>query len=206
MVEGIEVVDAAAAWRAAERVGLPCVVKLLSREVAHKSDVGGVLLNLHDRAQVTEAYDRVASIGGELGIADARVMVQPMMVGDEHDIELIIGAHRDVSFGPVVTVGFGGVLVDVLDDSVSLLPPFGRAEASRALSRLRGARLFAEFRGRPSRDLEALVDLLVRFSAAVTDLGEEVDEMELNPVVVRRSGQGAVGLDALVTLATREGE
>jgi acyl-CoA synthetase (NDP forming) len=135
-----------------------------------------------------------------LGATGAGVLVQPMLTGDGHDLELIVGAHRDLSFGPVVTVGLGGVLVDVLRDSVSLVPPFGDAEVRRALGRLRAAPLLGEFRGRPARDVDALVDLLVAFGAAALDLADDVEEMELNPVMLRAAGAGAVGLDALVRL------
>jgi acyl-CoA synthetase (NDP forming) len=201
VVDGREVADAEQAWSTAQELGLPCVLKLLSSDVAHKSDVGGVLLGLDDHDAVVAGYAQIADLGRSLGLADARVMVQPMLSGDGHDLELIVGAHRDLSFGPVVTVGLGGVLVDVLQDSVSLLPPFAPEEARRALGRLRGAPLLAECRGRAARDSEALVDLLVRFGEAVADLGDAMEEMELNPVMVRAAGDGVVGLDALVRLA-----
>lgn len=203
VVQGAEVASADAAWAAAQEVGLPCVAKLLSAHVAHKSDVGGVLLGLADEEAVRAGYDRLAALGRELGVADARVMVQPMLTKDPDDLELIVGAHRDLSFGPVVTVGLGGVLVDVLDDSVSLLPPFGRQEALHALRRLRGGRLLGDFRGRAARDVDALADLMVRFSQAVVGLGDEVEEMELNPVLLHETGRGVIGLDALIRLAAR---
>ncbi|HET8716708.1 MAG TPA: acetate--CoA ligase family protein [Nocardioidaceae bacterium] len=200
VVEGEQVRDAAAAWAAAQRLGLPCAMKLLSDQVAHKSDVGGVRLGLADRESLDAAFADLDELGRSLGATGAGVLVQPMLTGDGHDLELIVGAHRDLSFGPVVTVGLGGVLVDVLRDSVSLVPPFGDAEVRRALGRLRAAPLLGEFRGRPARDVDALVDLLVAFGAAALDLADDVEEMELNPVMVRAAGAGAVGLDALVRL------
>ena len=200
VVQGNEVADADAAWAAAEKVGLPCVAKLLSAEVAHKSDVGGVVLGLASEAEVRDAFSRIAAVGAQLGVSDARVMVQPMLAIAPGDIEVIVGAHRDLSFGSVVTVGLGGVLVDVLDDSVTLLPPFDREEALHALGQLRGARLLGDFRGRAARDVDALADLMVRFSRAVVDLADDVEEMELNPVLVREVGHGVVGLDALVRM------
>ncbi|MGN6574441.1 MAG: acetate--CoA ligase family protein [Nocardioides sp.] len=200
VVEGMCVSDEDAAWAAARQVGLPCVAKLLTAHVAHKSDVGGVLLGLSTEVEIRDAYHRLQRLGEELGVPDGRVMVQPMLVTGPGDVELIIGAHRDPSFGPVVTIGLGGVLVELLEDSVTLLPPFGRDEALRALSRLRGARLLGDFRGRGARDVDALLDLLVGFSRAAVDLRDDVIEMELNPVVVHAAGEGVLALDALVRL------
>jgi acyl-CoA synthetase (NDP forming) len=200
VVEGEQVGDAAAAWAAADRLGLPCAMKLLSDQVAHKSDVGGVRLGLADHESVSAAFADIDALGRSLGATGAGVLVQPMLTGDGHDLELVVGAHRDLSFGPVVTVGLGGVLVDVLRDSVSLVPPFDEAEVRRALGRLRAAPLLGEFRGRAARDVDALVDLLLAFGAAVLDLADDVEEMELNPVLVRAAGAGAVGVDALVRL------
>lgn len=201
VVQGMAVSDEDSAWAAARQVGLPCVAKLLSAHVAHKSDVGGVLLGLSTQAEVRDAFTRLWALGEQLAIPDGRVMVQPMLDTGPGDVELIVGAHRDLSFGPVVTIGLGGVLVEVLEDSVTLLPPFGREEARRALSRLRGASLLGDFRGRGERDVDAVLDLLVGFSRAAVDLRDDVVEMELNPVVVHAAGQGVLALDALVRLA-----
>ena len=200
VAEGVQVDSAENAWDTAQEGGLPCVIKLLSSGIAHKSDAGGVLLNLSDRESIMAAFEKISAVGDELQLDDSRVMVQPMVIGDGDAVELIVGAHRDISFGQVVTVGFGGVLVDVLDDSVSLLPPFGREEACRGLGRLRGSRLLGAFRGRSARDVEALITLLVNFGSAVVDLQDEVEEMELNPVIVRATGEGVIGVDALVNL------
>lgn len=200
VVSGVAVTDEDAAWEAAQRLGLPCVAKLLTAQVAHKSDVGGVLLGLATEKDVRDAFTRLQRLGAELSVSDARVMVQPMLATAPGDVELIVGAHRDLTFGPVVTVGLGGVLVEILEDSVTLLPPFDHETARRALSRLRGARLLGDFRGRGARDVEALLDLLVGFSRAAVDLGDDVLEMELNPVVVHAAGKGVMALDALVRL------
>lgn len=194
----------AEAWSAAQRLGLPVVVKLVSAQVAHKSELGGVAVGLVGESEVQLAWTAMTRRVAELGLPDGRVMVQAMVRGSIEEsapLELVVGAHRDPSFGLVVTVGLGGVLAEVLEDTVSLVPPVDADTAREALLRLRGARLLRGFRGSQARDVYAAARLVAAFSEAVEALGTEVDEVELNPVLIGAAGSGvAVAVDALVVL------
>ena len=108
------------------------------------------------------------------------------------------GCRSDEVFGPVVTVGIGGVLIEVLGDVAFRVPPFDRGEARRMIAELRGAALFDGVRGRPPADTTALVDVIMRVQRLAFDLCDEVAELDINPLVLRRRGAGAVALDALL--------
>jgi hypothetical protein len=165
---------AAEAVAAAARVGFPVVLKTAVPGIAHKSERGGVVLDLRDAAAVREAYGPMAAALGP------RVMLARMLPAGP---ELALGAVRDPQFGPVIVLGAGGTLVELLDDSVAALPPFGPATARRLLDRLRLRRLLDGFRGGPATDLAALADLVARFSVLVHELASVVREIDVNPVI-----------------------
>ncbi|WP_344077061.1 acetate--CoA ligase family protein [Luedemannella helvata] len=155
--------------------------------VAHKTEVDGVRLNL-SVAGVRACWAELAALG------DGTVIVAEQVTGSH---ELIIGAVRDPQFGPVVTIGFGGELTELLDDAVALLAPVEEGELERAISTLRTAPLFYGYRGHPAVDLVAIRAILDRLSA-VLDEDPAVVEIDCNPVVVR-NGKPCV-LDALVVV------
>ena len=196
MVESIAIegIDAAAmlepATAAAERLGWPVAIKLDAPGLAHKSDVGGVELGITGRKALAAALRRLMAAGREHG-ADG-VLVQPMA---KAGLELIAGARRDPQFGPLVLVGIGGALAEVLDDVSIRLAPITRDDAREMLADLRGARLLDGQRGRPGVDRAAIVGLLVALGKAVS-AHPEWREVDLNPVVATRSG--AVAVDALI--------
>ena len=176
---------------AARDLGGPVAVKLLSDRVGHKTDVGGVRLGLTDEDSVR------AATADLLRLADgARVLVQRMVDGEA---ELIVGIKRDPAFGPVIVVGFGGILVDVLADSRVAVAPVDTATAKRLLLSLRGSGLFGAVRGRPPLDLDAAADAVVRLSWLAADLGDEVAELDVNPLLLRTDGVVAVDGLALLT-------
>jgi acyl-CoA synthetase (NDP forming) len=190
----IEGMDAGAmlepAIAAAERLGWPVAVKLDAPGLAHKSDVGGVALGIAGRKPLAAALRRLVAAGREHG-ADG-VLVQPMA---KAGVELIAGARRDPQFGPLVMVGIGGVLAEVLDDVALRLAPIGREDAREMLAELRGARLLDSQRGRPGVNRPAIVDLLVALGRAVA-AHPAWREVDLNPVVASRNG--VVAVDALI--------
>jgi acetyltransferase len=183
---------------AAREVGYPVVLRIVSRDVAHKTDVGGVRLNLPDVITVRRAAADLLAIGERLRNdgADVRgLVVEPMAPGG---LELIVGLSRDVHVGPVVLVGLGGLLAETLDDVVVGLAPLDRHEAQAMLDRLRGARLLDGVRGAPALDRAAVAEVVV----AVGWLGFErpdIAAIDLNPLIAGPSG--AVAVDALVVLA-----
>ncbi len=188
--------DEAAA--AARRIGFPVVLKLLSTRLTHKSDVGGVQLNLADEKAVRDAFERIRANVAKVGEADAfeGVTVQPMVT--EKGIELIIGSSTDRQFGPVVLFGAGGVLVEVLQDRALGLPPLNRTLARRLMERTRIYPALQGVRGQRPADLEALETMLSRFSLLLTDFVEDIQEVDMNPVLAAPGR--VVALDARVLL------
>ncbi|MCC6179541.1 MAG: acetate--CoA ligase family protein [Chloroflexi bacterium] len=186
------------AREAAVEIGYPVVLKIESPDVLHKTEIGAVALNLEDAEAVRIGFARIeASARQHAPNADIRgVLVQEM--APRGGVEMILGMARDPQWGPVVACGIGGTLVEVLQDRQLLLPPVGTAEARAALDGLRGARLLEGVRGAEPCDVAALTDALVRFSELCADLGDLVDEIDVNPLIVLKSGQGVMAVDALV--------
>jgi len=176
----------------ATRLGFPVALKGVSPAIVHKTDAGAVRLDLRTGADVidaaTEMADRLVLEG---------FIVQPMVRGDA---EVIVGVRRDTQFGPVVLVGLGGIAVEILKD-VALAPAPVTAERARAmLDALRAAPLLHGARGRPPLDVDAVIDAVMRISWLAADLGAALVDLEINPLIVRRAGQGVVAVDVRGTL------
>jgi acyl-CoA synthetase (NDP forming) len=183
----------------AEELGLPVAVKVLSAEIGHKSELGGVRLGLNDAAGVESAALDVLAAASRAGVSGARILVQRMAGAG---LEMALGMKNDAVFGAVVLVASGGVLIELLEDRALALAPLDGQAADRLISSLRGARLLAGYRGGPSLDRSALVEALSRLSALAADLADEVAEIDLNPVFVHE--RGVTAADALITLLDRE--
>jgi acetyl-CoA synthetase (ADP-forming) len=190
---------AAAAVEAA-RLGLPVALKAVSRQIAHKSDVGSVRLDLATPDAVRRAAEEMArALFASAPDADLEgFSVQEMVRGEA---EVIVGARRDPHFGPIVLVGLGGIVVEILKDVAVAPAPVSPARARAMLATLRVAPLLAGARGRPPLDVTAIVDALVRLSWLAADLGSRLIDVEVNPLIVRRAGGGAVAVDGRGTLA-----
>jgi len=190
------------AWAFVVEVGYPIVVKICSRDLPHKSEAGGVALGLTDAPAVAEACRRIQSRVAERapGAALEGFLVQRQAAGA---LELALGVKTDPVFGPVVMVAAGGILVEALRDFRLLLPPIDRATAEEALRGLRIGPLWDGVRGSAPLDLPAAADLLVRLGEAARALSGAVSEIDLNPVLVGRRGEGATVLDALVRLTAQ---
>jgi acetyltransferase len=182
---------------AAEAIGYPVVVKVYSRTITHKTDVGGVKLNLPDADAVRDAYRSIAdAVVGRHG-ADAfeGVTVQPMINWTGY--ELIVGSSVDAQFGPVLLFGLGGTLVEVIRDRALALPPLTTTLARRLIEQTQVAKALAGVRGRRAVDLAALEQLLVRFSQLVAEI-PRIAEIDINPLLA--SADHLVALDARVVL------
>lgn len=188
------VTSAAAAVRAAGLVGYPVVMKASGSRLAHKSDLGLVKVGLTSASQVRDAYRDLTDIARYEGIALDGVLVCQMV---ERGVEMVVGVTQDELFGPTVTVGLGGVLVEVLRDVAVRVPPFGEDQALAMLSELRGRPLLDGVRGGPPVDVDALVEVVLRVQRMALELGDELAELDINPLMVLPRGQGAVALDAL---------
>jgi acetyltransferase len=182
---------------AARQVGYPVVLKLHSTTITHKSDVGGVQLNLDDDRKVREAFETIRTNVERHGAADGfeGVSVQPMV--RERGWELIVGSSVDRQFGPVILFGAGGVLVEVMRDSALALPPLNRTLARRMIERTQIYRVLKGVRGRGPVDLDALETLLVRFSRLIVEQ-PEIEEVDINPLLA--TSKNAVALDARLVL------
>jgi acyl-CoA synthetase (NDP forming) len=180
-------------------VKFPVAVKIASRDIAHKSDIGGVRLNVQDKAQLEKA---IADVLGNAKRAAPRANVAGVLVSEMivDGLETIVGVVNDPCFGPVVAFGLGGVLAETIRDVTYRVAPFDKAEAQSMVREIRGAKLFDGVRGQPARDVDALANLLVSVSEMAWLLRGRVAEMDINPVLVRPVGQGVVAADALVVL------
>jgi acyl-CoA synthetase (NDP forming) len=179
--------DEAAAVAAADGLGYPVVVKAAG--LAHKSDTGGVRLNVGDEAAVRRAYREVRAAAGT-----ANVLVQPHRTGG---VELICGIVRDPAWGLMLAVGLGGIWVEVLRDAALRPLPVGPGDVLGALRELRGAAVLRGARGAPPADLAAVAEVITRIAGVAAVLGDRLESLEVNPLLVR--GDQAEALDALIT-------
>jgi acyl-CoA synthetase (NDP forming) len=186
-----------AAVEAAKTIGFPVVMKAISPAVVHKSDAGGVRLGVASPQEAWSTYD---SFVEKFGVDLAGVLVQEMVTGG---VEMFIGALHDPSFGPVLACGSGGILVDLLRDSVFRLHPLTDVDAAEMLEEVRGAKLLRGYRGGPAVDEPALRDALLRVSALL-ETCPEIQELDINPIKVLESGVRI--LDARIRIEKRVGQ
>lgn len=178
----------------AESIGFPVAMKILSPDITHKTDVGGVRLNVNSAAEVRGAYRELfEQVAARQSDADLQGVTIERMRHAPNARELIIGIARDPVFGPVVSFGSGGTMVEVMQDSAIALPPLNRRLARDLIQRTRVARLLGEFRQMPGVDLELLIDILLRVSTLACEL-PWVREMDINPLIVDE--HGAIAVDA----------
>ncbi|WP_434033845.1 acetate--CoA ligase family protein [Cupriavidus sp. a3] len=197
----VVVADGVEATAAAQGFSGNVVLKILSAEITHKSDVGGVAVNVPP-AEVASRLARMASdVQSATGIAPQRFLVQEMVKGG---VEVILGMHRD-ALGTAILLGMGGVTAELFGDTtLRLLPGEGgltRDAALAMIGRLKTAPLLQGFRGRPKADVDALAEAIVAFSRMVATLGDRLVEAEINPVFVLPEGQGVVAADGVAVLA-----
>ncbi|WP_454753845.1 acetate--CoA ligase family protein [Cupriavidus necator] len=200
----VVVADGAEAMAAAQAFSGNVVLKILSAEITHKSDVGGVAVNVPP-AEVASRLAKMASdVQSVTGIAPQRFLVQEMVKGG---VEVILGMHRD-ALGTAILLGMGGVTAELFGDTTLRLLPgecgLTRDAALAMIGRLKTAPLLQGFRGRPKADVEALADAIVAFSRMVATLGDRLVEAEMNPVFVLPEGQGVVAADGVAVLARND--
>ncbi|MCX4629280.1 acetate--CoA ligase family protein [Streptomyces sp. NBC_01443] len=188
------VTSAAAAVRAAGLVGYPVVMKASGPQLAHKTELGLVKMGLTSASQIRDAYRELTDIARYEDVPLDGILVCQMV---ERGVEMVVGVTQDDLFGPTVTVGLGGVLVEVLHDAAVRVPPFGEDQARAMLTELRGHALLEGVRGAPPADVDALVEVVLRVQRMALELGGVLSELDINPLMVLPRGQGAVALDAL---------
>jgi acyl-CoA synthetase (NDP forming) len=178
---------------AAASVGFPLVLKTAQPEIDHKSDVGGVVLNIANQADLLKAYREIADRLGPKG------MVAPML--QSSGIEMILGISRDSQFGPTVVAGFGGIFAEVLSDVAVLIPPFNATTVKRVLENLSMADLLKGARGASKVDVDSYCEVAARLSEIAVAFSDTLVEVDINPIML--TVDGCVGLDALMVLADK---
>ena len=191
--------SAHAAADAATTLGFPVVLKVQSADLPHKTEAGGVRLNLGDRAAVLAAYEAMlADVARHAPEARIDGVLVQKMAPKGH--ELVIGMANDPAFGPIMMVGYGGTAVEVFGDVVHAPAPVDEAEATRMLLSLRSARLLTGFRGAAAVDLAPVARLVAALSRAALTLREQVEGFEFNPVILHTDGSGLTVADAVLTM------
>jgi acetyl-CoA synthetase len=178
---------------AAEELGYPVVAKALG--VAHKTEAGGVRLNLGNAGEVLSAVTEMSDLSESF-------LVEKMIEGAV--AELIVGVARDEQFGPYLLVGGGGILVEMMKDSASLLLPTTRERVLQALNKLKCAPLFKGFRGAPPADMNSAADVVLAVAGMLEDDPSSIIELDINPLMLMAEGQGVVAADALISLNPKE--
>lgn len=195
VAEDIVATGADQAVAAAEKLGYPVVLKINSPDIQHKSEIGGVMLNLATREAVATAFAELIA-RAKKHRPDARlegVLVSPMVTGG---VECFLGVNRDPVFGPVIVFGLGGIFVEIMKDSVLRLAPLAPDEARAMIRAIKGFPLLDGARGRPRMDQDALVDAIVRLSAYAAAHADKIESIDINPFIVLPRGAKAV--DALI--------
>ena len=192
------------AVKAAQAIGYPVVLKILSADIAHKTEAGGVKLNLADDQQVREAFTQIIESAGRYDPSAKLdgVLVQKMSKGIA---ELIVGVTHDEVFGPALTVGLGGILTELYRDVSHRLLPVDENIALDMLKELKSFPLLDGFRGRELADVQAACQAIAAVSKASATLGTAAEEIEVNPLQVKAQGQGAVAVDALLLTGKTNG-
>jgi len=198
MPDGALARSCAEAAEIAARIGYPVVLKVQAKDLAHKSDAGGVMLDIAEAAGLERAWEKLHAtlIKTRPDVSLDGVLVERM---SPPGVEMVVGARRDPDWGAVVMVGLGGVFVEVLDDVRLVAPDATVEEITAEIGKLHGAKLLAGMRGAPPADIEALADIVAK-TAALMRARPEIAEIDLNPVTVYAKGKGACALDALVVV------
>jgi acetyl-CoA synthetase len=184
-------VPAHAAAEAAQALGFPVAIKASGAHLEHKTEVGGVVLNVRTEAEARRAAERLAKLSDTL-------LVEEMFT--DGVAEILIGVIVDPQFGQVLVLGAGGVFTEILKDSVSLLPPWTRTSIESALRRLTVGKLLAGYRGKPAADVDALIGTILGVARYAADNVIALVELDVKPVIVRPAGLGAVAVDTMIRL------
>jgi acetate---CoA ligase (ADP-forming) len=187
--------DPGQAVRASREIGGPVALKIVSPDILHKTEAGGVKLGLSTRQDISAATADILASARRYA-PEARidgVSVQQMV---PPGIEIVLGVKNDRQFGPLVAAGLGGIMVELLGDTQVRLAPIDDQAARAMLASLRGHALLTGFRGKPGIDIDALVDIICRLSELAHDLRDVIDQIDVNPVIA--SADGAIAADALI--------
>lgn len=187
------------AVKLAEKTGYPVVMKIVSPDILHKSDAGGVKVNIKDEKGVREAYQTILK-NAKAYKADANIHGIAIQEMAPWGTEVILGSVNDPTFGPTMMFGLGGIFVEVLKDVTFRVAPVSKEQAQSMLGEIRGAPILAGVRGEAPRDKAAMANVITQYSAMILDLQDEVAESDANPVLVYEDGKGLKVVDARIIL------
>jgi len=193
-----QLASAAEACRVATEIGYPVAVKASGESFLHKSELGAVRLMLNSSEEVSLAVKDISQSVAASHCAVEAFLVEHMVTGAV--AELIIGIKRDEQFGPALVIGAGGILVELMTDSVSLLLPVDREAVAAALDSLKVMKLLRGYRGKPAGDIKAVIDAILCIAAFAEDHWDKLQELDVNPLLVLPEGRGVVAVDALICM------
>jgi acyl-CoA synthetase (NDP forming) len=185
------IVPAGAASQAAVELGFPVVIKAAAANLEHKTELGGVALNIRSAAEAAAVAERLANLSPNL-------LVEEMCI--DGVAEILVGIIVDAQFGQVLVLGAGGVFTEIMADSVSLLPPWTRDAIATGLRRLTIAKLFGGYRGKPAADVDALIESILSVARYAAANVSRLVELDVNPIIVRPAGRGAVAVDVMLRI------
>ena len=174
-------------------------MKIVSPEILHKSDAGGVKVNIKDEVSVRDAFKTILTNAKQYK-ADANIHGIAIQEMAPWGTEVILGSVNDPTFGPTMMFGLGGIFVEVLKDVTFRVAPVSNGQALRMLGEIRGAPILAGVRGEKPRDRQAMADTICRYSSMIVDLADEISESDANPVLVYEEGKGIKVVDARIIL------
>ena len=185
------------AKKAADEIGYPVALKVMSADIPHKTEAGVIKLGVRSETELATSFGEILEKAKKFK-ADAKidgVLIQEMA---EKGVELIIGMKRDASFGPVIMFGLGGIFVEVFKDVSFRIPPLSMRDAREMIEEIKGSKLLKGYRGMEKMDVEAIASTLMSVAGLSLDLGEEIRELDINPVIVYPRGKGIKVVDALI--------
>jgi len=184
------------AIESADQIGYPVVLKIVSPDILHKWDLGGVILNLNSASEVEDAYNRILE-NVKHRKPDAKIVGVLIQEMAPSSTEVIVGSTKDPQFGPTLMFGLGGIFVEILKDVTFRIAPIIEADAREMITEVKGYPILKGYRGQPPADMDAIIQILMNTSRLVMDR-EEIKELDLNPIMVY--GKGAKTVDARIIL------
>jgi len=181
------------------KIGYPVVAKLMSPDIVHKTEAGVIKLNLMSDNEVSNAFNNVIQIAKNYHHAVKIFGVNIQKMAENGVVEIIIGAMRDVNFGPVLMFGLGGIFVEIFKDVSYRVCPISISEAEKMIQSIKSFPLLDGYRGKPKADIESIRNILIKCSKMLMD-NPEINELDLNPVIVFEKGKGAMVVDARIIL------
>ncbi|NVM28753.1 MAG: acetate--CoA ligase family protein [Candidatus Helarchaeota archaeon] len=191
------------AVKAAQKIGYPIVCKIVSPDILHKTDAGGIKLNLKSDEEVKQAFDEIMK-NAKAYKADANITgINVQEMAKKGIEEVIVGLTTDPQFGPALMFGLGGIFVEIYKDVSFRVCPITEYDAREMIEEIKAYPILNGFRGRPKADVDTLVDILLKSSKLAIDF-PEIDQMDLNPIIVYEKGKGCAVVDARIILKSKE--